>query len=747
MLLSIVIPVYKTEPYLEDCLKSLHELNNLKKQVEIIVVSDASPGDAESIVKKYASTLNIKYAEHAHNQSIFQARKTGIKEAKGSYILCLDSDDTLFAMRWNKLLKYLEEQDVDILRYSVAREKKDLFNVTNKIFKDKDIWQHFVKEKLWQLAGTIIKREAFADLITKIDNFRGEKYINMADDLCYSAGLFNQIQKYEIRNGFGYYCYRLNPSSLTRSDFAGTIEKANRLISDYENCKLLALSFLDSDKRKKEFQYLLDSNVKWLIPKISKILDSYPNFWDGLSRVFSEPILYEGILNFDTATATSVLSRILINHEKKEQPKKIGVVVTKLQGGGTERMACSVASMLSKKYDVTLITGFRSENDYEILSSVKVVCIKEDIKRRREILNYCLNNEINTLIFVDYYLEKTLKDILYFKYYEFNVIVQEHNSFAVPLYTGQISLMATRTDVYKLCDLLTCLNNTDLLFWRGAGVNNTIYMPNVLTIKPENNIKKLQPGINKILYLGRLNPLKGLIDIIEIIKYVCSAKDDITFEICGTFSCEKDETYFKNELNKFLKQGKVVFSGPVNNIKEKLKEATFLLLPSHVEGSPMVIGEARSMGTPILMYNLPYIDIAKNGVVLTPPAKPLLLAQTLLEKLNNPVEYERLSRDCYCNLQNWSFEYVQKLWDEAINNLHNHRNEVVSEEVQNMSQQILLAVDYIYKMNIRPNEDKDLLKKINRYDKLMRIFTRFFPIGSTRRKTVRKVASRLSRLM
>ena len=138
-------------------------------------------------------------------------------------------------------------------------------------------------------------------------------------------------------------------------------EKANRLISDYENCKLLALSFLDSDKRKKEFQYLLDSNVKWLIPKISKILDSYPNFWDGLSRVFSEPILYEGILNFDTATATSVLSRILINHEKKEQPKKIGVVVTKLQGGGTERMACSVASMLSKKYDVTLITGFRSE--------------------------------------------------------------------------------------------------------------------------------------------------------------------------------------------------------------------------------------------------------------------------------------------------------------------------------------------------------------------------------------------------
>ena len=109
--------------------------------------------------------------------------------------------------------------------------------------------------------------------------------------------------------------------------------------------------------------------------------------------------------------------------------------------------------------------------------------------------------------------------------------------------------------------------------------------------------------------------------------------------------------------------------------------------------------------------------------------------------------YERLSRDCYCNLQNWSFEYVQKLWDEAINNLHNHRNEVVSEEVQNMSQQILLAVDYIYKMNIRPNEDKDLLKKINRYDKLMRIFTRFFPIGSTRRKTVRKVASRLSRLM
>ena len=456
MLLSIVIPVYKTEAYLDECLMSLHELQKFKNQVEVIVVSDASPGNAEEIVKKYSSKIKTTYLEHENNQSVFQARKTGIKKAQGQYILCLDSDDTLFNMQWNKLLRYLKENDVDILRFSVAREKKDIFDVTNKTLKGEEVWKYFVNERLWQLAGTVVKKDVFTNLIVEIDKYDGRKYINMADDLCYSAGLFNQIQKYVIKSGFGHYCYRLNPNSLTRSDFTGTIDKAIKLIQDYESCRLLVLSLLDSEERKIEFQYLLDSNVKWLTPRLCKILDSYPSYWKRITRAFSEIIVYENILDFDIRTAATVLPIILINQEEKEQTKNIGVIVTKLQGGGTERMACSVASMLSNHYEVSLITGYQSENDYPILNNVKVVCIKEGLNRRKEILNYCLINNINTLIFVDYYLEKTLKDILYFKYHEMNVIVQEHNSFAVPLYTGQMALMATRTDVYKLCDLLTC---------------------------------------------------------------------------------------------------------------------------------------------------------------------------------------------------------------------------------------------------------------------------------------------------
>lgn len=90
--ISLIIPVYGTEEYLERCIKSVIDQNY--HNLEIIVVNDCSPGNAEELIHKLKKEdLRIKYIKHDQNLGLFQARITGAKEATGNYIAFLDSDD------------------------------------------------------------------------------------------------------------------------------------------------------------------------------------------------------------------------------------------------------------------------------------------------------------------------------------------------------------------------------------------------------------------------------------------------------------------------------------------------------------------------------------------------------------------------------------------------------------------------------------------------------------------------------
>ena len=90
--LSIIVPVYNAEKYMEKCLDRL--LEQSYKNIEIIIVNDCSQGNCEEIVEKYKNIdSRIKYIKHEKNKGLFQARITGSSIATGEYIAFLDSDD------------------------------------------------------------------------------------------------------------------------------------------------------------------------------------------------------------------------------------------------------------------------------------------------------------------------------------------------------------------------------------------------------------------------------------------------------------------------------------------------------------------------------------------------------------------------------------------------------------------------------------------------------------------------------
>lgn len=94
---SIIIPIYNVELYIEKCLHSVFD--QTYKNLEVILVDDCGTDKsmeiAEQIITNYQESINIKTFHHLQNKGLSAARNTGVKEATGDYIYFLDSDDTL----------------------------------------------------------------------------------------------------------------------------------------------------------------------------------------------------------------------------------------------------------------------------------------------------------------------------------------------------------------------------------------------------------------------------------------------------------------------------------------------------------------------------------------------------------------------------------------------------------------------------------------------------------------------------
>lgn len=86
---SIIVPIYNAENYLDKCIESL--LNQTKKEIEIILINDGSTDNSEKIIKSYKDK-RIKYFKN-ENQGIGKTRNFGIQKATGKYLMFVDSDD------------------------------------------------------------------------------------------------------------------------------------------------------------------------------------------------------------------------------------------------------------------------------------------------------------------------------------------------------------------------------------------------------------------------------------------------------------------------------------------------------------------------------------------------------------------------------------------------------------------------------------------------------------------------------
>lgn len=109
--ISIIVPAYNAEKYIEKCLDSL--VNQTKEELEFIIVNDGSTDSTEELVKKYKDK-RIKYFKNK-NQGIGKTRNFGIDKATSKYIMFLDSDDYLAKNACEVMYNKAENNNLDIV--------------------------------------------------------------------------------------------------------------------------------------------------------------------------------------------------------------------------------------------------------------------------------------------------------------------------------------------------------------------------------------------------------------------------------------------------------------------------------------------------------------------------------------------------------------------------------------------------------------------------------------------------------
>jgi glycosyltransferase involved in cell wall biosynthesis len=113
--LSIIVPMYNVEPYVERCLRSLEDQDIMKDDYEIICVNDGSTDGSRAIVgclqKEFGNIILI----NQENQGVARARNKGIDKACGKYLLYIDADDYVDSNRFAYLINTIEEKKAQIL--------------------------------------------------------------------------------------------------------------------------------------------------------------------------------------------------------------------------------------------------------------------------------------------------------------------------------------------------------------------------------------------------------------------------------------------------------------------------------------------------------------------------------------------------------------------------------------------------------------------------------------------------------
>ena len=229
-LISIIIPVYKVEEYLEKCIESV--LKQTYTNLQIILVDDGSPDNCGKICDEYAKKDPRIEVIHKVNGGLSDARNVGIAKAKGKYIGFVDSDDYIKEDMYEILINLIKEYDADVSicnLYDVIDGKEYIRNNENGIqeYSRLEILKEVLLDKNIQSYAwnKLYKKELFDEIKYPI----GKKY----EDIGTTFYVFEKCNKIVVTSKPEYYYLKRSDSLVNNVTESTVLDYTDIIIQRY----------------------------------------------------------------------------------------------------------------------------------------------------------------------------------------------------------------------------------------------------------------------------------------------------------------------------------------------------------------------------------------------------------------------------------------------------------------------------------------------------------------------------------
>lgn len=254
-LVSVIIPVYNIEKYIDACIQSI--INQTYKNIEVIIVDDGSTDNSGKLVDIWeAEDKRIKVI-HKENKGLSAARNTAMKACTGEYLIFVDGDDMIASDMIETMLKALKRNDTDCVFCQY-----EIINANEKEF-------HSIKEVDDDQGFIVDTEEAQLRLLNHIDTvsviWNGFYKTELIKDLMFEVGKKNEDVMWRYLavdkcKTIGYisdrlYGYRMREDSLMHQKFSlkdfdnleGTVKRADYIMNRYDDLRDTALTQIVSD--------------------------------------------------------------------------------------------------------------------------------------------------------------------------------------------------------------------------------------------------------------------------------------------------------------------------------------------------------------------------------------------------------------------------------------------------------------------------------------------------------------------
>ncbi len=266
-LISIIVPIYNTQNFLNKCVDSI--LNQTYRELEIILVDDGSTDESGKICDKYKLIDNRVKVIHKKNGGVSMARNYGLKMINGEYVIFIDSDDWLennmIETLYNNMIKY--KVDISICNFEIdCKDGKKIIT-----HKEEDLITRDIRDKYENLFAKdgfggylwnkLIKTEV-------VKNIFFNENIKIEEDVLFLIEVFQKCESIYYNADNILYHYVVRDNSAVR--FSYSIKDITKIKSLEEKLKLKEKYNLKS-LEKVEFEYVTLLNQSIYIMKKEKI--------------------------------------------------------------------------------------------------------------------------------------------------------------------------------------------------------------------------------------------------------------------------------------------------------------------------------------------------------------------------------------------------------------------------------------------------------------------------------------------